>query len=95
MEAMICENVNVHERRNTPRMPYHTTALYNIAAVNGVGTIKDISSEGLFLEAPHALNRGDQIHIGFHLRHSKHPMDVSGEIVRRTPTGVGVRFLWS
>lgn len=94
MESMICENAYIAERRRTPRMPYQTTALYHIATTDGAGTVKDISSEGMFLETPLTLDIGNRISLAFRLRTSKFPMNITGEIVRSTPAGVGVRFLW-
>ncbi len=86
---------HIPERRSTPRIPYRTTAIYKGSAVDGAGTIKDLSSDGLFLETPIPLIVGDQVHIVFQLRNSGRPMDISGEITRRTSGGVGVRFLWN
>ncbi len=85
----------IPERRSTPRIPYRTLATCRSSAANGAGTIKDLSSDGMFLETPIPLIVGDHVHIVFQLRNSRRPMDISGEIARRTPAGVGVRFLWN
>ena len=85
----------IPERRSTPRIPYRTRAIYKSPKVNGAGTIKNLSSDGMFLETPIPLIVGDHVHIVFKLRNSQRPMDLSGEIARRTPVGVGVRFLWN
>ena len=95
MQTALCENTSTTERRGIPRMPYRTTALFKCASVCGVGTIKDLSPDGLFLELPFFLDRDASIRIEFKLRNSGHPMQVSGRIARRTPAGVGVQFLWT
>ena len=95
METRTGLKTDIPERRSTPRIPYRTTAICTSPAFNGAGTIKDLSSDGLFLETPIPLIVGDQVHIVFELRNSKRPMDISGKIARRTPGGVGVRFLWN
>ena len=77
MESMRCENASRPERRNAPRMPYRTAALYHTATEDGPGTIRNISPDGLFL------------------RNSRYPINISGEIARRTRAGVGVKLLWN
>ncbi|MDJ0854809.1 MAG: PilZ domain-containing protein [Desulfobacterales bacterium] len=94
MESMLCENAGRRERRSTPRMPYHTTAFFHSTSLNGEGTIRDLSSEGLFLETPFPLIVGDEVHILFPLRNSKRPVNVTGRVARNAPTGAGIQFLW-
>lgn len=94
MGNVICNNSNHPERRHALRMPYHSPVNYTNTSVNGAGTVKDISSGGMFMETPFPLTVGDQINIAFQLRNSKHPMNVDGKIARCTHTGVGVMFLW-
>ncbi len=95
MESMRCENASRPERRNAPRMPYRTAALYHTATEDGPGTIRNISPDGLFLETPFPLGDGEQIRIEFQLRNSRYPINISGEIARRTRAGVGVKLLWN
>lgn len=95
MENVICDIPNQPERRKAPRMPYDSPVHYTNPSVNGAGTVKDISSSGMFMETPFPLTIGDQLSIAFLLRNSKHPMIIEGIITRSTRAGVGVRFLWS
>ncbi|MDJ0721176.1 MAG: PilZ domain-containing protein [Desulfobacterales bacterium] len=95
MQTALCENTRTIERRGNPRLPYRTTALIKCASVSGVGTIKDLSPGGLFLELPFFLERDASIRIEFKLRNSGRTTEVDGKIVRRTPAGVGVQFLWT
>lgn len=94
MGNMICDNANQPERRRAARTPYSGQVRYFNASVNGAGIVKDISSEGMFLETRFPHNVGDQISIAFQLRNSKHPMKIDGQIARCSHTGVGVKFLW-
>jgi len=95
MENVICDNPSHPERRRAFRMPYHSPVHYTNPSVNGAGTIKDISSSGMFMETPFPLTVGDQLSIAFLLRNSKRPMIIEGIITRSTLIGVGVQFLWS
>lgn len=94
MDVMSCDKPKNAERRGAPRMPYHSPAQYTNASVNGVGTVRDISSDGMFLETCLPLDVGDQIRIAFRFRHSRHPMKIKGKIARNAHSGFGVRFLW-
>ena len=85
---------NLPERRRAPRTPYRTLVRYADTAGNGQGMVKDISSEGMFMETPAPLAVGDRIRIDFQFRNSKHPMDMEGRIARKAPNGVGVWFVW-
>ena len=60
MENVICDNANNPERRRAFRMPYHSPVHYTNPSVNGAGTVKDISSSGMFMETPFPLTVGDQ-----------------------------------
>lgn len=94
MDNQIRNNANQPERRRTKRTPYLSQVRYFNASVNGAGTVRDISSDGMFMETRFRLNVGDQISIAFRLRNSRHPMDIEGKIARSTHSGAGVKFLW-
>lgn len=94
MGNQIRNNANQPERRRTTRTPYPSQVRYFNASVNGAGTVRDISSDGMFMETRFRLNVGDQISIAFQLRNSKHPMNIEGKIARSTHSGAGVKFLW-
>jgi hypothetical protein len=95
MENPNCPISKTPERRRAFRTPYRTPVRYANATGNGAGTVKDLSSEGLFMETPGPLDVGEKISISFQFRNSKHPMDIDGEITRRDFAGVGVKFIWS
>ncbi len=95
MEHLVGNESNKSERRNALRMPYRAPVHCENASVNGAGTVRDISSDGMFLETLLPFNDGDHISIGFRLRNSKHPMNIKGKVTRSAYAGFGVRFIWS
>lgn len=82
------------DRRQATRMPYETLLAYASRNTAGKGKVRDISSEGLFLETPRMFEVGEQLDMDFHFRHGQKNMAIMGEITRITPTGVGVKLLW-
>ena len=82
------------DRRNASRMPYPTDMRYRSNVVAGLGTVVDISSQGMFFETPTPLMAGDRLRIDFRFRNSQAAMEICGEITRTTSSGAGVRFLW-
>lgn len=95
MPNSICPIANIPERRRAPRTPYRTPVHYAMASGSGEGTVKDISSEGLFMVTRGPLEVGERIRIDFQFRNSKHPMDIAGKIARKDLDGVGIWFDWS
>ncbi len=82
------------DRRHASRMPYPTEMRYRSSIVDGLGTVVDLSSHGMFFETPTPLTAGDRLCIDFRFRNSHAAMEICGEITRTTPSGAGVRFLW-
>ena len=87
---------NGHEadRRYASRMPYPTAMSYRTGVATGLGTVVDISPQGMFFETPTPLMAGERLCIDFRFRNSQAAMEICGEITRTTPSGAGVRFLW-
>jgi hypothetical protein len=75
-------------------MPYRTSLIYTHQNAAGTGKVRDVSSDGLFLETPRALSVGEQLAIDFRFRHGQTNMAITGEITRTTPHGVGIRLIW-
>ncbi|MDJ0810280.1 MAG: PilZ domain-containing protein [Desulfobacterales bacterium] len=82
------------DRRNADRMPYPTDMRYRSSVVDGLGTVINISSLGMFFETPTPLTAGERLCIDFRFRNSHAGMEICGEITRTTSSGAGVRFLW-
>jgi hypothetical protein len=91
-------NASVHttamptERRHSERLPYTTPVRYLIEAEMGIGTVKNISSDGMFLETHPSAPVGSLISIDFPLRHSKSRVGIVGKVARANRLGVGVSF---
>ena len=94
MANMNCPIGNVPERRRAARTPYDAPVRFAVASAKGAGTVKDISSEGMFMETPAPPVPGERISIDFQFRNSRHPMTIEGEVARRSDTGAGIKFIW-
>lgn len=82
------------ERRAARRTPYNTSAEYMNKSIKGNGTVRNISSDGMFLETSQLLEVGEKFCIKLRFRHSKYPMNIVGQVARTASDGVGVKFLW-
>ena len=82
------------ERRQAVRMPYRTSLDYAKCQVRGKGTVRDVSLDGLFFEAPRVFTVGDQIDMHFRFRHTTVDVAIAGEVRHVSPQGVGVRLTW-
>lgn len=94
MATMTNESDNSSDRRHSDRMPYPTAMSYRSSDTAGLGTVVDISPQGMFFETLTPLAAGERLHIDFRFRNSRAAMEICGEITRTTPSGAGVRFLW-
>ena len=83
-----------NDRRQVARMPYRTSLAYALQNRSGSGSVRDISSSGLFLEASETFAVGDLLSMQFRFRHSRADMPISGEIRHVAPNGVGIRLIW-
>ena len=83
-----------NDRRQAIRMPYETLLMFANQNAAGMGRVRDISFEGLFLETPRKFAVGEQLDMDFQFRHGHKNMAIMGQITRITPTGVGVKLLW-
>jgi hypothetical protein len=81
-------------KRLSSRFPYKTAAPYMIGSKHGMGSVVNISQDGMLFTTEDALNVGEKINIDFQFRHGRHKMNLSGRIVRIAQDGVGVKFLW-
>lgn len=94
MNTQTPNNNPANDRRQAIRMPYQTLLAYANQNEAGWGRVKDISSDGLFIETPLIFAVGDQLDMNFQFRNGQSNMAIAGKITRTTPTGVGVRLLW-
>ena len=56
------------------------------------GYIQNISSGGLLIETRESLSVGQQVTLAFLRPKSREHVKVGGEVVRRIPNGLGVKF---
>ncbi len=82
------------ERRQSPRLAYFTSARLESASGTWDGAVRDISSDGMFLETPRRFTTGERLKVAFRMRHSRQTVNMAGEIKRITPEGVGIRIIW-
>ena len=94
MTTLTNESGNYSDRRHSDRMPYATAMRYRSSDSSGLGTVVDISPQGMFFETLTPPTAGERLHIDFRFRNSQAAMEICGEITRTTPSGAGVRFLW-
>jgi hypothetical protein len=88
------QHAATEERRQAVRVPYRTSLKFASHDRMGEGSVRDVSFEGLFLEAPGFFAVGDPIDMNFRFRHTKVDVSIAGEIRHVGPAGVGVRLLW-
>jgi hypothetical protein len=88
------KNASVHERRQAVRVPYRTSLKFASHDHTGKGNVRDVSSDGLFLETPDVFAVGDPIDMDFRFRHTRVNVPIAGEIRHVSPQGVGVRLIW-
>jgi hypothetical protein len=81
------------ERRRHNRLNYATSAAIASPEVAMVGLVRNISPSGLFVELPPQFTPGEPVSIQFRLRHSRHLMDLQGEIAHTTSQGLGIRII--
>jgi hypothetical protein len=75
-------------------MTYLTSARLENPGGAWEGAVRNISSDGMFLETTRQLTAGERLQIGFRLRHSRQRVEMAAEIKRVTPDGVGIEIDW-
>ncbi len=82
------------ERRAAPRVPVSLNVRFSAGRIEGIGSIRDLSLNGAYIAAapPHP-QPGTPVNLFLPLGRDGAPVEISTEVVRRTPTGFAVRFL--
>ena len=75
-------------------MPYLTSARLENAKGAWEGRVRNISSDGMFIEPSRELAAGERLNIAFRLRHSRQAINMAAEVRRISPEGFGVRIIW-
>ena len=81
-----------NDRRHANRIPYRTSVAYANDSKNGLGTIQDISADGVFLQTSGLFDVGEKISLKFKFRHGQNKRNILGEVVRIAKKGVGIKF---
>ncbi len=76
------------------RMAYFTSANLMNDRGSWEGAVRDISTEGMFVETAQGFTKGERLKVGFRLRHSRQTVDLAAEVKRVTSEGVGIRIVW-
>ena len=85
------KTINLDERE-APRKPCNITVDFLVQDQKFTDNILDISTAGVFIETDATLNIGQAMIIRFSFPESENIVEVGGEIVWRSPKGIGVKF---
>ena len=80
------------ERRLFPRISCFLLVDYATQGLAYRAFLRNISADGVFIEAHRAVPEGSNISLVISFVDDRHPVKVSGEIVRVSEKGLGVRF---
>lgn len=88
----IVEEKEHEKKRRSPRVSYFMAVDYLIDNRVYNGFINNISSEGVFIETKENFSVDTEITLTFALPNSQGHIRVSGKIVRKEKTGIGIAF---
>ena len=80
------------ERRKYNRIDFFTIIDYSVGDQYYRDFIQDMSISGVFIKSSHKFSVGQIIRMIFMSRDYQKPFKITGEIVRVTPDGIGVKF---
>lgn len=87
----LVEKKNFEKKRKSPRFTYYGEAVYVVKGRAYTGFIKNISTEGVFIDTPDVADAGEKIILSFELPEGEH-VRVSGTVVRGENGGFAVSF---
>jgi hypothetical protein len=80
------------EKRLFPRIPCFLLVDYAVQGCAYRAFVRNISADGAFIESQRAVPHGPDISLVISFLDDRHPVKISGEIVRASEQGLGVRF---
>ncbi len=89
---LMAEEILSLDQRSHPRKSYTITANYAIEDQMFQDLIKDISAGGIFIETQQPLSLGQKIILTFPVPSQENHLKITGEVVRTTEDGFGVKF---
>lgn len=87
----LVEKKHFEKKRKSPRFEYYGEAVYVVKGRAYTGFIKNISTEGVFIDTPDVAESGEKIILSFELPEGEH-IRVSGTVVRGEGNGFAVSF---
>jgi len=79
-------------RRRHYRKPFFMVVDYTTQGHAYRDFIQNISPGGVFIETPMSFRIGQELSLTFELPSCQHHIKISGEVVRTSPQGIGVKF---
>lgn len=80
-------------KREDARTPYSKTVYFDFENYMYTGTIRDISTTGMFIETDASFQPGQMIMVNIPDSTGGGTLRLAGEIVRLDPEGIGVKFV--
>lgn len=87
----LVEKKNFEKKRKSPRFDYFGEAVYVVKGRAYTGFIKNISTDGVFIETSDVTQAGEKIILSFELPDGEH-VRISGTVVRGEGNGFAVNF---
>ena len=96
-EEMLTLSKELKERRHKERRKYNRIDLFTIIDYSAGDQyyrdfIQDMSSSGVFIKSSHQFSVGQIVRMIFMSRDNQKPFKITGEIVRVSSDGIGVKF---
>ena len=91
LEEMVEESGN-GDKRKTPRKDCLINVNMRLQGPRYNSYILDINQHGAYIETNEAFTIGQQMKLTFASPNSRQPFNVTGEVIRRDPQGVGIKF---
>lgn len=80
------------DERETPRKSCTIAVDYSTGGGRYSSLIRDISTAGVFIETDESLAVGQKLTLNFSFPETRETVELTGEIVWRSPRGIGVKF---
>lgn len=93
-EGGVSEERNEAEKRWGVRVTIRNLVKIRWESAERLGTMRNISVSGCFIETPFPYPPGASVELGFILDPEKPHIQAEGKIVSRNHGGIGVRFLY-
>lgn len=88
----VLEDLAFGGKRKHTRIPLRTVVDYAARGQAYRDFIHNISAGGVFIETAMPISIGEELSLTFQLPNYNIPIKITGEVVRISPQGIGVRF---